>query len=126
MAVHFIHVSKSGGSALRYAIREARKQSGGTLDSQWGPIWGHNHQFRLCDLEADDMAVFALRDPVSRFLSSFYSRLRQGAPRYYIQWTRAERQAFEWFPTPQEPAGRSPAGGEEGGARGSRCSPSAT
>ena len=102
MAVHFIHVSKSGGSALRYAIREARKQSGGTLDSQWGPIWGHNHQFRLCDLEANDMAVFALRDPVSRFLSGFYSRLRQGAPRYYIQWTRAERQAFEWFPTPQE------------------------
>lgn len=102
MAVHFIHVSKAGGSVLRYAIREARKESGGQLDSQWGPIWGHNHLFRLSDLEEGDMAVFPLRDPVTRFVSGFYSRLREGAPRYYIRHTRAERQAFEWFPTPQE------------------------
>jgi hypothetical protein len=102
MAVQFIHVSKAGGSALRYALREARKQKGGKLETEWGPIWGHNHQYRLSDLEEGDMAVFALRDPVSRFMSGFYSRLRQGLPRYYIRWTKAERQAFEWFPTPQE------------------------
>jgi Sulfotransferase family len=102
MAVHFIHVSKAGGSVLRYAIREARKKNGGKLESQWGPIWGHNHLFRLSDLEPGDMAVFALRDPVTRFLSGFYSRLREGAPRYHIRHTRSERQAFEWFPTPQE------------------------
>lgn len=102
MAVHFIHVSKAGGSVLRYAIRQARKQSGGKLESQWGPIWGHNHLFRLSDIEPEDMAIFPLRDPVTRFVSGFYSRLREGAPRYYIRHTRAERQAFEWFPTPQE------------------------
>jgi Sulfotransferase family len=102
MAVHFIHVSKAGGSVLRYAIREARKKNGGKLESQWGPIWAHNHLFCLSDLEADDMAVFPLRDPVTRFLSGFYSRLREGAPRYHIRHTRAEHQAFEWFPTPQE------------------------
>jgi hypothetical protein len=102
MAVQFIHVSKAGGSALRYAIREARKQKSGKLETEWGPIWGHNHQFRLSDLEEGDVAVFALRDPVSRFMSGFYSRLRQGLPRYYVRWTSAERQAFEWFPTPQE------------------------
>jgi hypothetical protein len=102
MAVHFIHVSKAGGSVMRYAIREARKENGGHLDSQWGPIWGHNHKFRMADLDSGDMAVFPLRDPVTRFLSGFYSRLREGAPRYYIRHTKAERQAFDWFPTPQE------------------------
>ena len=61
---------------MRYAIREAGKQNGGRY-SQWGPIWGHNHQFVLSDLEADDMAVFPLRDPVTRFVSGFYSRLRE-------------------------------------------------
>jgi Sulfotransferase family len=102
MALHLIHVSKSGGSTLRYAIREARKANGGELDSPWGPIWGHNHLFTMSDLEEGDMAVFALRDPITRFVSGFYSRLREGAPRYHIRHTRAERRAFEWFPTPQE------------------------
>lgn len=101
MALHFIHVSKSGGSTLRYAIREARKVNGGELNSQWGPIWGHNHRFTMSDLEDGEMAVFALRDPITRFVSGFYSRLREGAPRYHIRHTPAERRAFEWFPTPQ-------------------------
>jgi hypothetical protein len=101
MALHFIHVSKSGGSTLRYAIREARKVNGGKLDSQWGPIWGHNHLFTMSDLEEGEMAVFALRDPITRFVSGFYSRLREGAPRYHIRHTRAERRAFGWFSTPQ-------------------------
>jgi hypothetical protein len=101
MAVQLIHVSKAGGSVLRYAIREARRTNGGKLESQWGPIWGHNHLFRISDLEPGDMAVFALRDPITRFVSGFYSRLREGAPRYHIRHTPAERRAFEWFPTPQ-------------------------
>jgi hypothetical protein len=46
------------------------------------------------------VAVFTLRDPVARFLSAYYSRLRRGAPRYNQAWSPPERQAFEWFPNP--------------------------
>lgn len=101
MAVHFIHVSKAGGTALRYALRASRVRAGGQLVTPWGEIWGHDHRFRLRDMGADDMAVIPLRDPVTRFVSSFYSRLRRGAPRHFIEWTARERQSFEWFPTPQ-------------------------
>lgn len=101
MAVHFIHVSKTGGTALRHAIRAARLTAGGQLISPWGEVWGHDHRFRLRDVGADDMAVIPLRDPVTRFVSSFYSRLRRGAPRHFVDWTAGEGQSFEWFPTPQ-------------------------
>lgn len=112
MAVHFIHVSKAGGTALRHAIRSARVNAGGQLLSPWGEVWGHDHRFRLSDVGPEHKAVIPLRDPVSRFLSGFYSRLRKGAPRHSIEWTDEERRSFEVFPTPQaladalaEPAG---------------------
>lgn len=101
MAVHIIHIPKSGGSALRFAIREAREKAGGELNSRWGPVWGHDHRFRMVHLAPTDKAVFILRDPVTRFVSSFYSRLRKGKPRYEFDWTPQERRAFERFQTPR-------------------------
>ena len=47
-------------------------------------------------------AVFALRDPLTRLISGFYSGLRKGAPRYDIGWSKGEKRAFSWFSTPQE------------------------
>jgi hypothetical protein len=40
-----------------------------------------------------------VRDPASRFVSGFNSRLRQGRPRYNMPWTEAERTAFAVYPT---------------------------
>ena len=102
MPVHIIHISKSGGSAVRFALREARTKAGGKLKTEWGPVWGHDHRFRLMHVGPDDRAIFAVRDPVSRFVSSFHSRLRKGQPRYDLEWTRREQRSFEWFPTPGE------------------------
>lgn len=102
MAVHFTHISKTGGSAVKHAIRQARKDAGGTLLSPWGPILGHKHRFRLSDVPDGDKAVLTLRDPISRFVSGFYSRQRKGAPRYTREWSERERLAFEWFATPAE------------------------
>ena len=48
------------------------------------------------------MAIFPLRDPVTRFVSGFYSRLRRGRTAVLHPAHEAERKAFEWFPTPQE------------------------
>jgi len=101
MAVHFIHVSKAGGTAIRYALRQAQEEGGGEFVSPWGPVRTHRHSFRLRDVPKGDKATFALRDPVSRFVSGYYSRQRKGAPRYVREWSNAERQSFEWFPTPQ-------------------------
>ena len=102
MALHFIHVSKSGGSALRHAIRQARDENGGTLECEWGPIWGHDHRFRIYHVKKGEKAVFALRDPLTRFVSGFYSGLRKGAPRYDIGWSKGEAKAFARFSTPRE------------------------
>lgn len=102
MAVHYIHVSKSGGTALRHAIREGRQARGGKpFQTPWGPFWTHRHTFRLRDLPKGHKAILTLRDPVARFLSGYHSRMRKGAPRYLIEWSDAERQSFEWFPTAQ-------------------------
>ncbi|HEU4448621.1 MAG TPA: sulfotransferase family 2 domain-containing protein [Gaiellaceae bacterium] len=101
MAVHFIHVSKTGGTALRYALRQARTNAEGKLSSPYGPVWAYRHKFRFCDVPKGDKAVFALRDPASRFVSGFYSRLRKGAPRHMREWSEEERRSFEWFRTPQ-------------------------
>jgi hypothetical protein len=101
VAVHFIHVSKAGGTALKHGIRAARAASGGKLVTQWGDVRGHHHRFRLCDVRADHKAVLAFRDPISRFLSGYFSGRRKGAPRYFLEWTEDERRAFEAFPTPQ-------------------------
>jgi Sulfotransferase family len=103
LAVHFIHISKAGGTALRHAVREARIEAGGRLVSPWGPVWAQRgHQFKLQDVRDGDKAVITLRDPVSRFRSGFYSRLYQGEPRHHQAWTPEERRAFSWFPTPGE------------------------
>jgi hypothetical protein len=94
-------------------MRAARVKAGGKLVTPWGKVEGHDHGFRLSDVRGDDKAVFAVRDPISRFLSSYYSRFRKGAPRYFIEWTPAESKAFRWFDTPQaladalaEPSGK--------------------
>ena len=100
--VHVLHVSKSGGTALLHAMRAAQEQTGGELVSPWGRIENHGHSFLLADLAEDEVAVLSLRDPVSRFLSGYFSRLRKGAPRYDHEWSAGERQAFEWFPTARE------------------------
>lgn len=102
MAVHFLHVSKAGGTAIRYALREERQRTGGPISTPWGPLRSrHRHSFRLCDVPPGDLAFFVLRDPVARFVSGFYSRLRKGAPRYVREWDPEERVAFERFATPR-------------------------
>ena len=57
---------------------------------------------------------FFLRDPVSRFVSSFHSRRRWGRPRYFVPWSRQELDAFRRFSTPDRLASAlSSANGEE-------------
>jgi Sulfotransferase family len=96
MTVHFLHVGKTGGTAVKRALRQA-----GLPDTPYGPIELHRHRFRMQDVPPDDFVMFCVRDPIARYLSGFHSRLKKGQPRYHSEWTARERVAFEEFPTPQ-------------------------
>lgn len=93
--VHFLHIGKTGGSAIKFALGKY------PVDGQYA-LHLHKHGVRLSDIPQGDQIIFAVRDPLSRFVSGFYSRQRQGQPRIYSSWSPAEKKAFEYFSTPNQ------------------------
>jgi hypothetical protein len=108
MTLHFMHIGKTGGTALKVALRRAGLAYWHGHDAEhvpetpFGRIQLHHHRFRLHDVPAGDFVFFCVRDPISRFFSAYYSRLAKGRPRYFVEWSEGERRAFEAFPTPQQ------------------------
>ena len=90
--VHFLHVGKTGGTAVKHALREA--------PSRRYVVCLHPHHVRLRHVPPGDGVFFFLRDPVRRFVSGFYSRQRQGIPRGHFPWMPEEGVAFSRFATP--------------------------
>lgn len=125
MTLHFVHVGKTGGTAIKRALRskglaywdgDTEEFVAGVPETPYGRIQLHRHSFRITHVPEGDHVFFCLRDPVSRFLSAFYSRANKGQPRFYFEWTPEERRAFEAFPTPQRlAAGLASSDGEERG-----------
>lgn len=109
MTVHFIHIGKTGGTAIKRGLRLVKFASSRARDEKphevratpYGRIELHPHDFRMSDVPPEDFVFFCLRDPIERFVSAFYSRFNRGEPRYYVEWTDGERRAFEAFSTPQ-------------------------
>jgi len=93
--VHFLHIGKTGGTALKYVFKEY-------YTTEKYEIFTHSHRVHLNHIPAGEKVLFFLRDPVGKFVSAFYSRKREGRPRTYNPWTRGEREAFENFNTPNE------------------------
>jgi len=91
--VHFLHVSKTGGSAIKHVLKPYRTTSRYTLVL-------HGHRTTLRIVPEGDKIVFCVRDPISRFVSGFYSRMREGRPRYFKRWSPGEEAAFRRFDTP--------------------------
>ena len=92
----FLRIGKTGTTALRIPIAahiavhpDARIK-----------VVGHNVLLR--DMLPPEMGAIALtiREPVSRYVSAFNSRLRMGKPRYDNPWNKAEAKAFGLFKTP--------------------------
>jgi len=88
--IHFLHISKTGGTALKYALRPHAEALGLQL---------HDHTVTLHDIPTGENVVFFVRKPIERFVSGYLSRQRQGLPRYAQPWSDAERAAFKLFPT---------------------------
>jgi hypothetical protein len=90
MRSHFIHVGKTGGTAVKHALQPVASRFNIVL---------HSHETTLPDIPEGERVFFFLRDPVTRFVSGFNSRKRRGMPRIFSPWNRAERKAFRRFPT---------------------------
>lgn len=95
LVVHFLHVGKTGGTAVKHALASQTSLEHRSLRL-------HDHSVRLMDVPKGEFVVFFVRDPTSRFVSGFNSRQRQGRPRYNLLWTAAEERAFSQFHTPNE------------------------
>ncbi len=93
--VHFLHIQKTGGSAIKESIRY-------NLTNDKYVIQLHGHGFTLKDVPKGHKCFFVIRDPISRFVSGFYSRKRKGQPKYNIPWKINEEIAFNQFSTPNE------------------------
>ncbi|PJK28295.1 tetratricopeptide repeat protein [Minwuia thermotolerans] len=98
MSFGFLHIGKTGGNAVLEHI---------------GPLAAaHNvdfrrfgHDVRLREALAADPELkmsFVVRDPAARFVSAFWSRLRNGRPKRNSLWSPEEAVAFRWFATPDE------------------------
>jgi hypothetical protein len=91
--LHFLHIGKTGGTAVKHALKPVAAAGHLTL---------HGHDVRLHDVAPGEQVFFFLRDPLSRFVSAFYSRQREGRPRYVVPWTPDEEAAFGRFRTANE------------------------
>jgi hypothetical protein len=92
--IHFLHIRKTGGTALLNSLRAFEATDFVLLDQP--------HSVRLMDVPRGDQVIFFLRNPAQRFVSGFYDRLRQGLPRYNRPWSRAEAFVFSRFKTPNQ------------------------
>ncbi len=93
--VHMLHISKTGGTAVKHALRACP----GPESLRLVP---HKHLVPLSAVPRRDEVFFFLRDPVSRYVSGFNSRQREGRPAHEHPWTPGERRAFERFHSADE------------------------
>lgn len=91
MTVHFLHVSRTGGSAMKAALEPFAEQ----YDLQL-----HLPHVRLQDIPRGEKVSFVVREPVGRFSSAFGSRLRKGLPNCFDDWSVREAAAFARFGSP--------------------------
>ena len=75
--VHFLHIRKTGGTAVKHALKSH-------LRTRRYLIFLHKHNVKLKDVPVGDKVFFFLRDPVSRFVSGFYSKQRRGRPSLFL------------------------------------------
>lgn len=89
--LHFLHASKTGGTAIKHVLRQERA----TRDR----MLLHSHAVTMREIPVGERAVLVVPDPVARFVSGFNSRLRRGGTAHPRDWSPAEAATFARFPT---------------------------
>ncbi len=91
--VHLLHIGKTGGTALADAFDRLNARADTAVRFE-----KHGHKVKRWMLPPGAPFLFAVRDPIERFYSGFYSRKRKGRPRTHVEWTAGEARAFDTFP----------------------------
>jgi Sulfotransferase family len=98
-SIGFIHIGKTGGTALKSVFRRHVERTGAGIQF----LQGHTMSFPRMRAEYPELrALFFVRDPVARIVSDFTDRLRQSRPRHDLPWLPAEAIALKAFATPNE------------------------
>jgi hypothetical protein len=97
-AICVLHVGKTAGTFFRDVLQSAPK-----LPDEL-KLLDHKHTLAstLRDFGFNRKLAILFRNPAERFVSAFYSRLRQGRPTYNSIWTPSEAASFSFFSTPTE------------------------
>jgi hypothetical protein len=97
--IYVLHIGKTGGTAVRTPIREFAKSN------RRFKMKLPSHECGLpfvTEMSPNAKVIFFIREPVSRFISGFNSRLRKGQPRHFYEWNQKEKRAFSRFKTPNQ------------------------
>lgn len=93
--VHFIHISKTGGTAIKHALQDF------VIGDKY-IIRLHRHNYSLKDVPRHEKAIFFLRNPVDRYVSGFNCRQREGQPRFHFPHSPEEATAYKVFSTTRD------------------------
>lgn len=97
--VCILHIGKTGGSFLRSVLHHNKPRW--TADIRLGRH-GATRENTLERFGKHREFAFLIRNPVDRFVSAFYSRLREGRPTYNSNWSSEEAIAYLWFEEAEE------------------------
>jgi hypothetical protein len=89
--IQFLHIGKCAGTQIASLAEKINAMRNGIK------IVKHRHHVTLAALPRDAEYFFSIRSPETRFISGFYSRKRNGRPRFDFEWTPSEREAFSSF-----------------------------
>lgn len=94
----FLHIRKTAGSAFREVLQQHNRMS----PSNRIRYLGHTETLqKIVETNTTANLIFIIRDPVSRFISGFNSRLRKGK-HGDKSWRMREERAFANFSTPNQ------------------------
>lgn len=92
--IAYLHIGKTGGTQIMNIFSKLRNNNLNVVK--------HKHEVKLSDISIHNDYFFSIRKPVNRYLSGFYSRLRKGKPRLYVEWSKEEEIAFKNFSNANE------------------------
>jgi hypothetical protein len=90
LPIAFLHIGKNAGTEIADRMTMLNKSGEISFEKM-------DHSVRLRNLAPRQQYFFSIRDPVTRFVSGFYSRKRMGRPRLDLPWSRHESLSFRDF-----------------------------
>lgn len=99
--IHFLHIGKTGGTAIKATLLKYNKSYFGKIVKiNHTLIILHSHSFCFNHVEENELVFFAIRDPIQRFISGFYSRYRKILGGKVNKWTFLEEKYLRLFDNP--------------------------